>query len=102
MIYLYYTDRFMGYNFGPEHPLKPVRLMLTYKLIEECGMFDGEACHVEPSFASETDLLRVHTPDYVASVNAEEPDLAFGLGTADTPVFKGIYDASRLLAGGSI
>lgn len=102
MIYLYYTDRFLGYSFGPEHPLKPVRLMLTYKLIEECGMLDGEACRIEPSFASDADLLRVHTPEYLASVMAEQPDLAFGLGTDDTPVFKGIYDASRLLAGGSI
>jgi acetoin utilization protein AcuC len=32
----------------------------------------------------------------------EEPDLAFGLGSDDTPVFPGIYDASRLLAGASI
>lgn len=102
MIYLYYTDQFMGYNFGPEHPLKPVRLMLTYKLIEECGMFDGLTCHVKPSLACEADLQRVHTPEYIESVRAEEPDLAFGLGSDDTPVFKGIYDASRLLAGGSI
>lgn len=102
MIYLYYTDKFMGYNFGPEHPLKPVRLMLAYKLIEECGMLDGNTCRIEPGFASEADLLRVHTLEYVEAVRAEVPDLAFGLGTEDTPVFKGIYDASRLLAGGSI
>lgn len=102
MIYLYYTDRFMGYNFGPEHPLKPARLMLAYKLMEECGMLDSNTCRIEPGFATEADLLRVHTPEYLASVRAEEPDLAFGLGTDDTPVFKGIYDASRLLAGGSI
>ncbi len=102
MIYLYYTDKFLSYNFGPEHPLKPVRLMLTYKLIEECGMLDCNTCHVEPSFASEDDLLCVHTSEYLESVKAEEADLAFGLGTGDTPVFKGMYNASRLLAGGSI
>ncbi len=32
----------------------------------------------------------------------EEPDLAFGLGSDDTPVFPGIYNASQLLAGASI
>jgi acetoin utilization protein AcuC len=102
MIYLYYTDRFLSYNFGPEHPLKPVRLMLAYKLMEESGLFDGQAETVCPCYATEEDLLRVHTPEYLASVRAEEPDLAFGLGSDDTPVFPGIYDASRLLAGGSI
>lgn len=102
MIYLYYTDRFLGYNFGPEHPLKPVRLMLTYKLMEESGLFDGQTETVCPCYASEEDLLRVHTPEYLEAVRSEEPDLAFGLGSNDTPVFKGIYDASRLLAGGSI
>ncbi|MDM7911631.1 MAG: acetoin utilization protein AcuC [Methanotrichaceae archaeon] len=102
MIYLYYTDRFLSYDFGPEHPLKPVRLMLTYKLMEESGLFDGLTETVCPCYASEEDLLQVHTREYLASVRAEEPDLAFGLGSSDTPVFPGIYDASRLLAGGSI
>ena len=32
----------------------------------------------------------------------EEPDLAFGLGSDDTPVFEGIYESSRMLAGASI
>jgi acetoin utilization protein AcuC len=30
------------------------------------------------------------------------PNPSFGLGTSDNPVFEGIYDASRLVAGGSI
>jgi acetoin utilization protein AcuC len=103
MIYLYYTDKFLGYNFGPEHPLNPVRLRLAYTLIEDFGFLDGiDTCLVEPTPASEEDLLLVHTPQYVEAVKAEEPDLAFGLGIDDNPVFKGIYEAARLLAGGSI
>src|SRR5512137_1265669 len=103
MIYLYYTDRFMGYNFGPEHPLNPVRLRLSYTLISEFGFLDGpDTCVVEPTPASEEDLLLVHTPQYLEAVKAEEPDLAFGLGIDDNPVFKGMYEAARLLAGGSI
>jgi acetoin utilization protein AcuC len=102
MIYLYYTDKFQSYNFGPEHPLNPVRMMLAYKLMEESGLLDGNTRRVEPCLAEEADLLRVHTPEYLESVRAEEPDLAFGLGTNDTPIFPGICNASRLLAGGSI
>ena len=102
MIYLYYSDRFQNYNFGPEHPFNPARLMLTFKLMEESGLLDDATCRIEPSLASEADLLHVHTLDYLEAVKSEEPDLAFGLGSNDTPVFPGICNASRLLAGGSI
>lgn len=102
MICLYYTDKFLSYNFGPEHPMNPVRMVLTYKLMEEAGILDEDTCRVEPCLAEEKDLLRVHTPEYLASVRSEVPDLAFGLGTDDTPVFPGICNASRLVAGGSI
>jgi acetoin utilization protein AcuC len=102
MIYIYYSEKFQAYNFGPEHPFNPARLMLAYKLMEEEGQIDDLTCKVEPKPAGVGDLERVHTPEYIASVKAEVPDLAFGLGSDDTPVFPGIYAASRLLAGGSI
>lgn len=102
MIYLYYSDKFQGYNFGPEHPFNPARLILAYTLIEESGLIDDFTCRIEPNPAREADLLRVHTTEYMAAVQAEELDLAFGLGSDDTPVFPGICNASRLLAGGSI
>ena len=102
MIYLYYSDKFQSYNFGPEHPFNPTRLMLACRLMEELGLVDDLACMVEPNPASEADLQRVHTAEYLAAVKLEKPDLAFGLGSDDTPVFPGIYDASRLIAGASI
>ncbi|MDD4653403.1 MAG: acetoin utilization protein AcuC, partial [Methanothrix sp.] len=102
MIYLYYSEKFQDYNFGPEHPFNPARLMLAYKLMEEEGMIDGSTCKFEPQPAEQADLERVHTPEYIAAVKEEETDLAFGLGSDDTPVFPGIYAASRLLAGSSI
>jgi acetoin utilization protein AcuC len=103
MIYLYYTDRFQAYDFGPEHPMKPARMMMAYKLMEEMGVFDDRKTRlIEPGLATEEDLHLVHTLDYIEAVRTEEPDLAFGLGSQDTPVFPGVFDASRLLAGGSI
>jgi len=102
MIYLYYTDKFQGYNFGPEHPLNPIRLALAYKLIEESGMLDSQTELIRPIPASEEDLHMVHTLEYIESVRLESPDLAFGLGSSDTPVFPGIFEASRIIAGGSI
>ena len=102
MIYLYYTDKFQGYNFGPEHPLNPIRLALAYELIEESGLLDSQTMQIRPSPASEEDLHMVHTLEYIESVRLELPDLAFGLGSDDTPVFPGIFEASRIIAGGSI
>ncbi len=103
MIYLYYTDTFLGYNFGPEHPLQPARLMLAYRMIEEYGFFlnyDTEV--VEPYYASDSDLLMVHDLGYIQAVKEGRPDPALGLAEPDTPIFPGMYDASALLAGASI
>ncbi|HII05960.1 MAG TPA: acetoin utilization protein AcuC [Methanotrichaceae archaeon] len=103
MIYLYCSDRFSGYDFGPHHPLRPIRLTLTYGLMEDYGLLDGDDVRVvEPPLASEEDLLSVHTPEYLEAVRSERPNPLFGLGIGDNPVFSGIYDASRLVAGGSI
>ena len=102
MIYLCYSDKFQAYNFGPEHPFNPIRLALAYKLMEEQGSLDDLVCRIDPVQAEEEDLQRVHDIGYIASVRAEEPDLAFGLGSDDTPVFPGIYEASCLWAGGSM
>ena len=102
MIYLYYSDHFLKYNFGPEHPLNPMRLSLSYKLIEELGLLDCQTKLVRPTCAGEDELNLVHTLEYIEAVRQEEPDLAFGLGSDDTPVFPGIFEASRFMAGGSI
>lgn len=103
MIYLYYSDMFMSYNFGPEHPMQPARLMLTQRMIEEYGFlysFDVEL--TEPYYVSDEDLLKVHSPEYIEAVRSETPDPAFGLSESDNPVFPGIYDASRIIAGASV
>jgi acetoin utilization protein AcuC len=102
MIYLYYSDRFLNYNFGPEHPLNPIRLSLSYKLIEESGLIDCQTELVRPTSAGEKELHLVHTLEYIEAVRLEEPDPAFGLGSDDTPIFPGIFEASCFMAGGSI
>ncbi len=103
MIDLYYSEDYARYDFGPDHPLRPERTMLAFKLMEDLGCRDGDDVRwVKPSICSEADLISVHTKDYIEAVKAERPNLSFGLGDMDTPVFNGIYDASRLIAGGSI
>jgi len=102
MIYLYYTDQFQRYDFGPEHPLSPIRVSLAHKLIEDSGLIDERTEVLLPEPATEEELSLVHTLEYLEAVRKEEPDLAFGLGSDDTPVFPGIFEASCSMAGGSI
>jgi len=103
MIDIYYSEDYARYDFGPDHPLRPERTMLAFKLMEELGCTDGDDVRwVKPSICSEADLLAAHTKNYIEAVRAEKANLSFGLGDMDTPIFQGIYDAARLIAGGSI
>jgi acetoin utilization protein AcuC len=100
-----WDDALLAYDFGPGHPLAPIRVELTMALAEALGVLDRvDQVRVEP--ASEAELLLCHTPAYLAAVrNAGETlraDPAHGLGTADDPVFPGMHEASALVAGASI
>jgi acetoin utilization protein AcuC len=46
----------------------------------------------------------VHDPDYLEAVRRapSDPGVGHGLGTADNPIFEGMYDAAALIAGGSV
>ncbi|MBV9823592.1 MAG: acetoin utilization protein AcuC [Actinobacteria bacterium] len=93
---------YLGYDFG-EHPMTPVRLDLTVSLARELGVLDRLDV-LEPVPAGEDELLTVHGAGYLTAVRAasSDPDYTgFGLGSADNPVFVGMYDAAALIAGGS-
>ena len=104
---LIWDDAFLGYDFGPHHPMSPLRLELAELLVRELGFFEQPGVvrqSAEP--ASDEILELVHAPDYVAAVKAASergagPDLEYGLGTDDVPVFPGMHAASAAIAGGS-
>lgn len=94
----------LGYDFGPGHPMAPVRLHLTIELARALGVLDADGVVVaEPGIASDALLETVHTAGYVAAVRAASHgvrDLHRGLGTQDDPLFEGMHDAaSRIVAG---
>jgi acetoin utilization protein AcuC len=104
-----YADQFAKYDYGASHPLKTARLRLTYKLIRSCGLLDlPEAVLVEAVPAAEEDMLTFHDPDYIKMLKAVNGGTGvpgqdiFGLGPGDNPVFEGLYDWSRLVAGASL
>ncbi|MBB5937952.1 acetoin utilization protein AcuC [Streptomyces zagrosensis] len=104
--HLMWDEAVTGYNFGPGHPMDPVRLGLTMRLVEAFGL-DREAKVVAAKPAGDSMLRLVHRPDYVeavrrASADPASADGSYGLGTADDPAFAGMHEAAALIAGQSV
>jgi acetoin utilization protein AcuC len=104
-----YADQLAGYDLGPEHPLKPIRLRMVYELLKAYGVFDSEPdLMVEATPASEAEILQAHDSDYVDAVRklsrGEHIPSArdYGFGYADNPPFPGMYEASLLYTGASL
>ena len=106
---LIWDDDHIKYDFGPDHPLKPVRVELTVDLIRACGLTDAETVLTLPRAAfSDDDVLRLHTEDYVDTVRRLSADprpsgaMHYGLGLGDNPVFGGMHEASLEVCGASV
>jgi acetoin utilization protein AcuC len=102
---LFWDPRMTEYDFGPDHPLAPVRVALTISLATSLGVLASVPV-VSPSPASDPELQLVHDPAYIAAVRRASADGLgngwYGLGTPDNPVFPGMHDASALIAGGTL
>ncbi len=103
-----YSDAFQGYDMGPGHPMKPIRLRKTYELLREYGAFDRVEL-AEPEPCPVETLIHTHRQDFVQAVEhldsgSQLPHSChrYGFGTGDNPVFPGIFEASRLYTGGSL
>lgn len=104
-----YSDRFGEAFYGTGHPMRPVRLTLTYDLIKELGLFNLPGARVvEARKATEAELLSFHTHGYLRALREANSGTLpvdgrnYGLGYGDNPVFKGVYDWSLYSAGASI
>jgi acetoin utilization protein AcuC len=108
-LYVAWDDELTEYDFGPGHPLAPVRVELTMRLARSLGVLTAPGVAVTaPTPATDADLELVHTPEYIAAVRRAgesglTPDaLRYGLGTADDPVFPGMHEASALVTGATM
>jgi acetoin utilization protein AcuC len=108
-----WDERLASYDFGPGHPLAPIRVELTMSLARALGVLDQPGVTVAaPPPATDAELELVHDPVYVAvvrQVGSGQPSSGvlraaqmFGLGTEDDPVFAGMHDASALVAGATL
>lgn len=112
-----WEDALASYDFGPGHPMSPVRLELTALLCERMGLLSRPGVRLLPApVADDAQLAAVHDEEFIDAVRrASDPatrpgaeELApYGLGLAgaegaDTPVFTGIHEASARLVGGTL
>ncbi|MFC7786969.1 acetoin utilization protein AcuC [Rossellomorea sp. GCM10028870] len=103
-----YSDELLEYRFSDEHPFNQTRLTLTMDLLKEVNALQSDEI-VPPRMATDEELFLNHDPNYVnavkrASVGQLSQDQAegFGIGTEDTPMFKGMHEASAYLVGGTL
>jgi len=106
---LIWSDELIQYDFGEDHPLKPVRVELTVALIRSCGLTDAPGVVTLPREPFTTDdVLRVHRADYVEAVQRLSADPRsggggrWGLGAGDTPIFRGAHESSLEVCGASV
>lgn len=106
----HYNKDVSGFHYGPHHPMKPFRLMLTdhlvilYKLYEKMDLYETRA-------ATKQELTAFHSSDYVEFLQHITPELAqkmdeeklaqFNIGD-DCPIFDGMYAYSSLYSGATL
>ena len=103
---LVYHPDYLRYDFGEDHALRQVRVRLARDLIADYGRVQP-AEEIRPEPASASAVARVHTEGYMSvvqdlSVHPHGAAVDHGLGTADNPVFGGMYEAAMLQVGGTL
>jgi acetoin utilization protein AcuC len=117
-LHVAWDEQLTGYDFGPGHPLAPIRIKLTMELAQAFGVLSHEDVTVAAAApASDAELELIHDPRYIAVVKAagalaarhgSGPPLdaaallACGLGTEDDPIFAHMHEASALVAGATL
>lgn len=106
---LVYSSAFDAYSYGEDHPFKLHRYGLALELMEAYGLFGlPHAQRRDCQPVSDQQILTFHSPAYLARLKefsaSDQPraDFLFGLGDAECPVFKGLYDYAALGAGATL
>lgn len=103
---LVWSPELADYDLGDGHPLNPVRLLLTVRLMNAFGLLTPDSV-IAPREATEGELLLVHSSGYIEAVrHASDWSTDFrpsmGLGTDDNPTYPGMHEIAALTCGASI
>ena len=98
-----YSDAYLDYDFGPDHPLTPRRFGPSIALMRATGATN----FAEPRLATDDELERLHTASYIRTVKnfgtiPGTTSPTAGIGPGDCPPFENMHEASATVAGGSI
>jgi acetoin utilization protein AcuC len=96
------ADEAIGrYGFPNGHPFGPDRLDAFLAEFHARGL--ASRCQALPSRrATEDELLRFHTPQYVDTVRARSLDGLGALDAGDTPAWRGCFDAAAQVVGATL
>jgi acetoin utilization protein AcuC len=97
-----------AYDHGPQHPLRPQRVLYTWDLIRACGLLQRPnvetlAC----ASASDDEIARVHSREFIdatrrAGWGEEGPWMLYGYGPGDNPIFPNMHEAGAVVVGASL
>ena len=96
------------YDHGPEHPLRPQRVLYTWDLIAACGLLERPGVSsLHCRSAGDEELGLVHSDAYIDATrragHGEDGDWSrFGYGPGDNPIFPQMHEAGAFVAGASI
>src|SRR5712691_3029811 len=96
---LVWDPSILSYDFGPQHPLKPVRVELTIELSRAMGLLDHSRLDQRAArAASRSELELIHVSAYIDAVerisrDAGDPFAPYGwrIGSGDNPAFAGMH-----------
>ena len=96
-----------AYDFGPSHPMSPVRVDLTMRLARDLGVLD-RLVMVPAPFADDGQIATVHDEGLIDAVTRAGKDPQsievddHGLATDDNPVFVDMHRAAAHVVGASL
>ena len=96
------------YDHGPQHPLRPERVLLTWSLIRAYGLDRRPNVVVAEADPADDDTLAlVHDRSFIEATRAaglgqDGPWGAFGYGPGDNPIFDRMHEAGAIVAGATV
>jgi len=95
---VYSGEALASYNFGASHPFGPQRHAAFVEEFTRRGL-QKQVEVLEPVLGNESQLLRFHTPAYIAKVKTLSQLGQGYLDCGDTPAVPGIYEAALYVVG---
>jgi acetoin utilization deacetylase AcuC-like enzyme len=96
-----YHPAYLDHDMGAGHPESPNRLRAILQQLERSGTA-GRIKTIEPRKAEDEWITQIHSPSYVAALNAHQPTSGRVALDPDTSMSSGSLAAAYLAAGGAL